>query len=300
VVSEDHRVTDSTLQRIRPGIQRLTLDDLPDCLVLAQDRDWPAEENKWRLLLEVGTAYGLRDEAGDLVGTTIVSRFQADLAAISMVLVAARYGRRGLGGTLMRHALAEAGEATVFLNATEYGRPLYERLGFVPVGMTYVHVGDFTLPTRQAGRLGRAGGSGSRPAEPADLAAIRTLDAQVNGTDRTQLIDRLPAFAEQLRVIERHGEITGYAGAWRNVDDLVIGPVIAEVAADAMTLIADLAARACGPVRVDVDGRHPRLRTWATEHGLVPVFQSTVMVHAGRSLPGDRDRWYVPVMQALG
>ncbi|MGH3387597.1 MAG: GNAT family N-acetyltransferase, partial [Actinomadura sp.] len=160
---------------IRPEVEHLTVDDLPDCLALAADRAWPAEAHKWRLLLEVGTAYGLRDEAGELVGTTILTRYQADLAAISMVLVAARHGRRGLGGRLMTHALAAAGEATVFLNATEYGRPLYERLGFVPVGMTHVHAGDFTP---QNGN----GPAGSRPAEVADLPAIRTLDAQVNGT----------------------------------------------------------------------------------------------------------------------
>jgi GNAT superfamily N-acetyltransferase len=288
-------VADQTRHRmrseIRPDIERLTLDDLPDCLALAADRAWPTEAHKWRLLLEVGTAYGLRDEAGELVGTTILTRYQADLAAISMVLVAARHGRRGLGGRLMTHALAEAGDATVFLNATAYGRPLYERLGFVPAGMTQVHAGDFTPPNAPAG---------SRPAEPADLPAIRVLDAQVNGADRTHLVDRLPGFAEQLRVIERDGAITGYAGAWRNVDNVVIGPVIAGTAADATTLIADLAGGVDEPVRLDVDGRHPHLRAWATRHGLVPGFESTVMVHGGRPLPGDRDRWYVPVMQALG
>lgn len=288
-------MADQIQHQFRPEIQhrilRLTLDELPDCLALAQDRQWLPEEHKWRLLFEVGTVYGFRDEAGDLVGTTILTHYQDDLAVISMVLVAARYGRRGLGGRLMTHALAEAGDATVFLNATAYGRPLYERLGFVPVGMTYIHAGDFT-PS--------AGPTGSRPAEPADLAAIRTLDAQVNGADRTHLVERLPGFAEQLRVIERHGVITGYAGAWRNADNVVIGPVIAETAADATALIADLAGGVGVPVRLDVDGRHPHLRTWATRHGLVPGFQSTVMVHAGRPLPGDRDRWYVPVMQALG
>jgi GNAT superfamily N-acetyltransferase len=272
-------------------IHHLTPADLPDCLALAEDRAWPPEEHKWRLLLEIGTAYGLRDAAGRLVGTTILTRYQDDLAAISMVLVAARHGRQGLGGRLMAHALAAAGEATVFLNATEYGRPLYERLGFAATGTTHVHAGDFTPPDGQAG---------SRPLRPADLPAVRALDARVNGTDRTHLVDRLPGFTERLRVIERAGAVTGYAGAWRNVGDVVIGPVIAETAEDATTLITDLAVGADGPVRLDVDGRHPHLRAWATGHGLAPGFESTVMVHAGRRLPGDRDHWYVPVMQALG
>ena len=273
------------------SIRRLTLDDLPDCLALAQDRGWSPEAHKWRLLLDVGAGYGIRDEAGDLVASTILTRYGADLAAISMVLVAARRGRQGLGRRLMEHALAEAGGATVFLNATAYGRPLYERLGFVPAGTTHTHIGDFGAPATPVR---------SRRAEPADRPAIRKLDREVNGADRAELMTRLPGFAEQLRVVERHGVITGYASAWRNVDNVLIAPVIADSLDDARTLIVDLASTVSGPVRLDLDGRHPELREWATRSGMPQVFSTDVMVHGGRPLPGDRSRWFVPLMQALG
>jgi hypothetical protein len=208
-----------------------------------------------------------------------------------MVLVAARFGGRGLGRRLMEHVLAEAGDATVFLNATERGRPLYEKLGFVPTGTTYTHVGHFEPSGAPAG---------SRPAVPGDLPAIVALDAAINGADRGELVRRLPGFAEQLRVVERAGVISGYAGAWRNVDNVLVGPVLAETVEDAQTLIADVAATIGGPVHLDLDDRHPRLREWATRHG-VPFRNATaVMVHGGRPLPGDRGRWFIPVMQALG
>jgi predicted GNAT family acetyltransferase len=83
-------------------IRRRTLDNLPDCLALAEDREWLPEEHKWRLLFDVGAVYGLRDEAGDLVGTATLTRYGTQLAAISMVLVAARYGGRGLDRQLMQ------------------------------------------------------------------------------------------------------------------------------------------------------------------------------------------------------
>lgn len=272
-------------------IQRLTPGDVGDCLALARDRDWPPEEHKWRLLFDVGTVYGLRDRVGDLIGTAVLTRYGAGLAAVSMVLVAARYGGRGLGRRLMCHALAEAGDATVFLNATEHGRPLYEKLGFVSVGTTYTHVGR-PEPV--------AGPAGSRPAVPGDLAAILEIDAEVTGADRRHLVERLPGFTEQLRVVERRGAVTGYAGAWRNIDTLLIGPVLAATADDARTLVADLLGSAGGPVRLDLDDRHPQLRAWVTRQG-VPVRNTTaVMVHGARPWPGDRSRWFSPVMQALG
>jgi len=272
-------------------VERLTLDDLAGCLALAQDRDWQAEEHKWRLLFEVGTVLGLRDDSGGVIGTTVLTRYGIELAVVSMVLVAARHGGSGLGRRLITHALSEAGDAVVFLNATEHGRPLYERVGFVPVGITHTFRGDFVpVPDRR----------GSRPATPLDLPGIAALDAAVMGADRGRLIECLPGFAEQLRVIERDGVITGYAGAWRNVANAVIGPVIAASADDAMTLIADTAGLVTGPVRVDLDESQPALRAWATSRGLVLRYSEPLMVRHGRRLPGDRSRWFAPLTQSLG
>jgi GNAT superfamily N-acetyltransferase len=274
-------------------IRPLTSDDLPGCLALAQDRAWLPEERKWRLLFDIGTVYGVRDQAGDLAGVTALTCHGPELATIGTMLVAARYGRRGLGRALMTHALAEAGNATVLLHATPSGLRLYEKLGFVPVGTSHTHLGGF-VPA------GRGGPAGSRPAGPGDLSAIRRLDAQANGTDRARLVRRLPGFTEQLRVVERRGVVTGYGGAYRGLRYVSIGPVIAESTGDAKTLIADLAGAVAGPVRVDIDDRHPQLLGWAATHGLAWHDSAPSMVLDGRPLPGDRGRCFAPLMRALG
>lgn len=277
-------------------VEIIPVSDLPACTVLAQDRQWNPEERKWGLLFELGTVYGIRDGDGVLVGTTILTRYPPHgiapaTAAISMVLVASRWGGQGLGRKLMEHALAAAGDAVVFLNATTYGRPLYEKLGFVTVGATHNHCGTYT---------GQAAAAVSRPATPADQEAIARLDAQATGADRRELLQRLPGFAEQVRVVERDGRITGYAAAWRNGDVLMIGPVIAAAEDHAKGLILDIIGGAGGaPVRLDLDRRHPALRDWATANGLPQTFGTDVMTLGG-PLPGDRDQWYVPMMQALG
>jgi GNAT superfamily N-acetyltransferase len=275
-------------------IQPLTSADLPGCLALAQDRDWLPEERKWRLLFDIAVVYGVRDPAGKLAGVTALTRYGTEFAVIGMMLVATRYGGRGLGRALMARALDDAGNATVFLHATPAGRPLYEKLGFVPVGVTQTHLGCF----RPADRVPSRGGS--RLAGPGDLMGIRRLDARANGTDRALLVRRLPGFTGQLRVVERLGAVTGYAGAYDSLRYVSIGPVVADAADDAKTLIADAAATAPGPVRIDLDDRHPRLLEWAAEHGLAPGVSSTAMVLGGRPLPGDRARCFAPLMRALG
>jgi GNAT superfamily N-acetyltransferase len=219
-------------------IQPLAAGDLPGCLALARGRNWPPDERKWRLLFDLGTMYGVRDQAGELAGVVVLTRYGTRLAVIGMLLVAERHGGRGVGRALMTRALAEAGDAAVY--------------------------------------------------------------GQANGTDRAHLVRRLPGFTDQLRVVERLGAVTGYAGAYRSTGHVSIGPVIAESADDAKTLIADVAAEVAGPVRIDLDDRHPELLEWGAEHGLAPGVSSAAMVLGGGPLPGDRARCFAPLMRALG
>ncbi|MDH2429821.1 GNAT family N-acetyltransferase [Sphaerisporangium sp. TRM90804] len=274
-------------------IRALDLGDLRDCLLLAVDRRWLPEEAKWRLLFDIGEVYGVDDPAGGLAGTAVVARYGPGLAAVSMVLVAARHGRKGLGRRLMLHVIERAAGATLFLTATEYGRTLYERVGFTEIGTVVTHTGPLApLPADLACE-------GIRPARPDDVEAMVRLDAEASGAPRAELVSRLPAFAERVRVVERDGAVVGFGAAWRNVDNVVIGPVVAESTAMAVGLVSHLAAGVHGPVRLDLDDRHADLTAWAVGRGVAPAFSTALMVHGG-PLPGRRDRLFTPVMVALG
>ncbi|MCO1576155.1 GNAT family N-acetyltransferase [Crossiella sp. SN42] len=272
--------------------ERLTPADLPACSALSVDREWPREEAKWRFLMEVGEVHALRDPDGGLAATTVLTRHGAELVAVSMVLVAARHARQGLGKRLMRHAIAQAGGAPLALTATAQGLGLYQQLGFDSHGRIAYHRGRFQPEPGAAGH--------SRAATAADLPAILALDRAVFGADRAHVLNRLPGFAEQLRVVEDGGRLTGFAGAWRNDDHLVLGPLVAETPELAKALVTDLAVGAGeAEVRVDVDDVHTGLMEWVRARGLTPGFQSTIMTYGG-PLPSDRDRLFSPLMQALG
>jgi GNAT superfamily N-acetyltransferase len=269
-------------------ITRLAADDLPACLDLAADRGWKPDPRKWALLLERCEVYGMRDPAGGgLAGSVMLARYGRRLVVVGLMLVATRHGRRGLGRRLMEHVLEQAGGATVFLYATSYGRPLYERLGFRVVGVVTTATGRFT---------GEPDG-GSRHAVPGDGGGILALDAAAFGADRGRLLAAYLGLAEQVRVVERDGELRGYAVAAPAADQLGVGPVVAHDVETARTLIADVAGAAEVPVRLDVDHR---LRDWASEHGMTPGDDAALMVYGDRDLPGARERVVLPMTLALG
>ncbi|MGI5138614.1 GNAT family N-acetyltransferase [Streptomyces sp. CA-106110] len=279
-------------------IRRLTPRDLIACADLSEDRGWPREEHKWGLLLAASRGYGIDDPAGGLVSACVVteygSRHRPDLCAIGMVLVAQRHARQGIGRRLMRHVVAETDTTTpLTLYATPYGRPLYEELGFKVTGSSEMVRGPF-----------RAGGPpptvATRPATGEDLAHLVRLDEEVFGVDRTHVITRLPAFADQLHVAEEGGRIIGYAALWPNMDTHVVGPLIARDTETAKALVTSLAACTDRPLRTDVDVRHEGLLTWLKECGLTSVSFNAVMTYGVPDLPGDWTRRFAPVTVAAG
>ncbi|MFB6773371.1 GNAT family N-acetyltransferase [Streptomyces sp. NPDC056337] len=278
-------------------IRRLTLRDLNACADLSEDRGWPREEHKWGFLLTAGTGYGIDDPGGGLVAACTVTEYgphgRPSLAAIGMVLVAERHARQGVGRRLMRHVVSELGTVPLTLHATPYGRPLYEELGFKVTGRAEMVRGRFAPVGPEPGIATRAG-----TAE--DLTSILRLDEEVFGADRTPIVTRLPAFADQLRVAEEDGRIIGYAAAWPNMDTHVVGPLIARDTETAKALIGSLAARTDRPLRTDIDARHEELLAWVRERGLAVVAPNAVMTYGITELPGDWNRRFAPLTVAAG
>ncbi len=268
------------------------------CADLSEDRGWPREEHKWGLLLSAGQGYGIDDPAGGLVAACAVTSYgtsqRPELAAIGMVLVAERHARKGVGRRLMSEVLALLEGSPVTLHATPAGQPLYEELGFKTIGRAEMVRGHFrasgpapTVPTRAA------------TAE--DLPALLRLDAEVFGPDRTHVLTRLPAFADQLRVAESpDGELVGYAAAWPNMDTHVVGPLIARDTETAKSLVASLAQQTDRPLRTDIDVRHEELLSWIKAQGVAPIAFNAVMTHGTPDLPGDWTRRFAPLTVAAG
>lgn len=121
---------------------------------------------------------------GELLGASGCASFGAS-GWIGAVAVVPEARRAGLGHALTEAAvtwLRGSGVATIHLYATEMGRSIYQRLGFVAEG-TCVSLGGSRRRSRRS--------PGVRPARPGDLAAALALDRQATGEDRAGLLTAL-------------------------------------------------------------------------------------------------------------
>jgi GNAT superfamily N-acetyltransferase len=203
-------------------IRAMTLQDLPLGMRLKEQAGWNQTEADWRRLLTLEPAGCFVAELdGNCVGTTCTCTF-GPVAWVAMVLVDASVRGQGIGTAMMRHALAHldgCGVRTVHLDATPQGRPIYEKLGFVP---------QFEL-ARYGGVLPTYAGTGNvRRALQHDFDELAAFDREVTRTDRGKLLLRLfTEHPDDLRMVKMAGRCMGFLTARPGAKARQIGPCIA-------------------------------------------------------------------------
>lgn len=244
---------------------------LKGALRLSQEISWPYRLEDWVIALELGHGFVLLDSAGSVIATAAWWAYGEDHAAAGMIIVAKAAQGRGHGARLMDALQAAAHPRTITLNSTAEGLALYEKRGFLRIGAIQQRQGvpDERHPTPPASLV--------RSMAASDVDAGARLDRQATGWARRQMLDRLFQ-ASDCRVLVREGEPRGCAISRLFSRGHVIGPVVADSAADARASIEAALAR-LGQVFVRVDTTATsQLGDWLESIGLRQVGDATTMV----------------------
>lgn len=228
-------------------IRTMKISDVPLGLRLSRQAQWNQTEADWLRFLHFepqGCFVAELDECP--VGTTTTCVL-GQVAWIAMVLVEIDVRGQGIGTQLLRHALdyLDARQVpTVRLDATPAGRAVYEKLGFMA---------EY--------ELARYEGVASHCATPHIVAEttpptypdIVEFDKKMTGTDRQKMLIKLfDEFPQDLRILQRHGVIEGYAVTRPGANAIQVGPCVATLDAGP-ALLHDALNRCAGkPVFVDM------------------------------------------------
>jgi len=241
-------------------VDRLLPEDLDAGLRLSTQAGWNQTAADWKRVLDLcpdGVFAGRLE--GRIVATSGIAAFGREAAWISLVLVDERLRGRGYGAAMFQRALERAREAAgeaVGLDASEQGRPIYLKKGFVDVApidrWTGVLQESPSLPPLE-------------PLSSASIDALLALDRSACGVDRSRLLRRMtddPAVAG----FSAAGE--GYAMIVPGRTHAHLGPVVAEEDAVVVRLLAH-AARLLKGAEVVVDAlRRPSTSSLLEARGL--------------------------------
>lgn len=139
----------------------------------------------------------------------------APVGVVGNVIVRADYRRHGLGRKIMEATITwmrGRGVTEAYLDATTDGRPLYRRLGFTDVDLSWyaqAEIGDLALEPLRA----LADGEVATFRDRAELSRMMALDHQAFGGERMGLLREIMSMPHHwlYAVDETDGEPQGYA-----------------------------------------------------------------------------------------
>lgn len=270
--------------------QPLSAADLDEASALVASVSWPHRPVDIAFHMRLGQGrMAFSDAYGRTLGFGLWWSYGDQLARLGLIVIAPEAQGRGIGRRLVEHLLNDLSPRPVMLLATEAGKPLYDKLGFVPVDASSQYQGEYTGSPVPDPRL--------RPASPADAPAIAALDAKAFGVDRNEVLSALMADGEAA-VLRQDGEVVGYAMSRRFGRGMVVGPIVADTEEDAVVLFDALARP--GFLRVDCPSTATVLIGHLVARGLVRVDESPVMVRGARPVPQGPVRMFGLASHALG
>lgn len=255
-------------------LRNMTEADLPQVAALTQQLQWPHRLSDLQQMLQLGEGTVIVDGTR-VLGSAMGWRWGDRIASLGVVIVAEALRGQGYGRQLMLNMLARFSDCQVRLHATEMGRGLYEKLGFVATGQVMQHqtrqLDEIAAPRLPAGWQIRA-------AEIDDVEALTALDKQASGMVRTRLLTRLRTDASLRVLLDEQQQKRGFAVTRRFGHGHTVGPLVAIDEASAKLLISDALCRLTGEF-VRLDTPVSRFSQWLTECGLTKVDSPIAMIH---------------------
>ncbi|MBO9617182.1 MAG: GNAT family N-acetyltransferase [Dyadobacter sp.] len=249
----------------------MLLTDIPFGMQLVQQAGWNQLEADWRRALALHPeGCFLAEQAGAPVGTVTScildgrhSGERPPVAWIAMVLVDTSARNQGIGRRLMEHAIAHLdtlGVETQRLDATIFGKGLYEKLGFQE---EYEVVRMKGIPKMQ-GSLGDEAMPWTRETS---IPAILDLDFRVTATHRQAFLHSL--LGSNTFYYSMFEDELAYAGSRRGRNAVQLGPAVASTPEAGRQICDAMLHHFNGlPVFIDIPVPNKAALRWAKSIGL--------------------------------
>jgi GNAT superfamily N-acetyltransferase len=274
--------------------------DLEFAESLRQIAGWNQTYEDWQAFLGYDpNGCFMAEWLGMRAGTATTTCYGTALAWVGMVLVHPQYRGRGIGRALLKHCLEHLSERRircVKLDATPFGKPLYQQLGFEH---------EWSLDRWETTSLDLPEDSGSLPIKPvnhAEMEALADFDAKGFGVPRKGILARLASrSARSFTYFSASGQIEGYGFLREGALASYLGPVVADSRDIARALILRLLAhRTRQKVYWDIPNPNSAAVSLAKEFRFTQQRALFRMFRGTNENPGDPQRQFAIADPATG
>jgi GNAT superfamily N-acetyltransferase len=275
--------------------------DMADANALIRAAHWNQIEADWRVFLDHGTVYAVRDQEGRVIATAATLP-HGGFAWVSMVLVSPEHRRKALGTKLLRGCVEDllARNLAPVLDATPAGREVYRPLGFLDAWGFHRLVLRERKPPQRSPPSPAPKGVTIQTITDAVWPALCRYDAQTFGADRSKLLNRLRGRSPAELVALRDGSITGFLLGRDGRVASQLGPLIADNDTTAQALLVRGLGAVDGPLYIDVPDAKTAFLGLLAAHGFTPERPFTRMLHGRSTGFEDAARTYALVGPEFG
>jgi GNAT superfamily N-acetyltransferase len=259
----------------------MTTDDLRLGLRLSRQAGWNQTRSDWQRFFSLGPeGCFIAELGGRSVGTTMT--FVSDhVAWIAMVLVEKSSRGKGIGTALLKHALGYLDArkvGTVRLDATHLGRPIYEKLGFLP---------EYELARFEGIAPSGRAVTTVKNATPEILGDVIEFDKRMTGENRGKMLRALfREFPGNTRVFMHGDKLEGFVTMRSGRNAVQIGPCTATIKAGPALLLDALNRCARKVVLIDIPTNNVHAVKIAKSNGL-EIQRRFLRMYRGRRITNN-------------
>jgi GNAT superfamily N-acetyltransferase len=248
--------------------RKMELSDMDGLMKIKNAEGWNQTEKDWELLIQYKASINLvavLDE--QIVGCVTAINYANTVAWIGMMLIDKDFRGRGISRILLNETILKLKKcASIKLDATPAGRPVYLKFGFKDEYTLYrmTHPSVSKIP-------GEQGSVEAMQVMPEDLSELAEYDKYVFGADRAALIAHLYENSPELAwLIRENNKVVGYCLGRKGVNFTQIGPVYGSSEKIAKSLIRSANNAIDGKaIVVDIPAAQKDLMLWLEKCGFV-------------------------------
>jgi len=280
------------------NLTKLEMDDIPGLIELTASMGWDYDTDELKTIMFSGKIYGHKNEVGKIVSSAAIVEYDSKFAWIGIVCVNDQYRGLGLGRIVTQKCIdSVSNNVTSMLIATEEGKPMYEKMGFV----TRDCIHKFLCDQYVFKEIVNVSNYSIMPMEKKDLTQVLKIDKNAFGVDRKNLlINRIDQSKDSLVVKNSDGEIIGYGLSVLGPINLILGPIVANNPETAILILDHLIKNYRGKYRIDVPSGNEKFMSYLKDRGFVQVSQPPIMINNSVQLPTRNNTYFGIVAQAFG